>query len=215
MLVRARRALVCSAMIAVVILGGCTGDETGNDMDSEISNLLLTEQDVPGGTSSSDLEELPGYTICGPLGRAENRLPAVASDDSGFAVREIVAETSVGETSVVAAAFGGVSEFEQGMIFDQLGTGLQACTRDSPLQRGDQLAESIDRLDRLPDGAVGYSSEITDGGVTEVVERIYAPVGSTVLVVGSRHVGGDETGIDIRQLLQAMIARAEAASRTP
>lgn len=201
-------------LVAVLVVGmmvaGCTSDGSNDEGEKESSgaaDLLLVEEDVPGAASSQDVDTLEALTTCSPIARPEGRLETFA--DEGHAVREIVTETSVGTATVVAAVFDGLSRAtREEMIFANLAQGIEVCSRDSPIERGD-IVEQMTPLTGLPEGAVGYSSQITDHGVPEAVERAYAIVGTKVVVVGARRVDGDETGVDVMGLLTAAIEKVE------
>ncbi|MGH9113027.1 MAG: hypothetical protein ACRDZN_12145 [Acidimicrobiales bacterium] len=168
----------------------------------------MTQDEVPGASSAEDVAELGAFSICGPVTRPEGRLSTFADSS---AVREIEVETPAGATIVSSAVYEGISaSTRQTMIFSNLEQGVEVCTRDSPIERGTNLVESMTPLDGLPDSALGYTSRLSDKGTPEVVERVFAVVDGRVLVVGARHVGVDqETGVDIHELLSAAIEKVE------
>lgn len=203
------RLLVHILTTGSTVLVGCSIGDDGEDAPSTAAGLVLAEDEVPGATSSDDVEELETLTICGLIGRPEGRLSTFADSQ---AVREVVVDPSIGATTVTVAVYEGISaQTREVMIFAPLEQGVETCSQDSPLERG-SIVESMTPLTGLPDGAVGYSSQLTDQGTPEAVERAYASVNGHVIVVGAQQVGGDETGVGLNELLSTAIEKVERLS---
>jgi len=207
---------VTAAAVAVlaagwVVVAGCTGEDPGGDLDldpPDAAGLLLTRDEVPGAVAAEDVAKLRVWSVCGPVTRSVSRLDTLA--DSA-AVREIQVETPAGPTTVSVAVYEGMSATtRQVMIYAGIEQGIELCTRDSPRERG-AVRESMAPLTGLPEGALGYRSQITDQGKPEIVESAFAEVNGTVLVVQAHHAGADETGVEILDLLAAAIEKAERA----
>jgi hypothetical protein len=205
---------VVGSLAAAIVVAGCTNDdprEEGDDV-AGTAELLLTQDDVPGAISAEDVADLERFSVCSPITRPEGRLSTFADSS---AIREIEVETAAGAATVTVAAYEGMSaSTRETMIFSNLENGVEVCTRDSPIERGESLVEVMTPLDGLPDGALGYTSRISDKGTPEIVERTFAAVDGTVLVVGARHVGDDkQTGVDIHELLSAAIEKMERVAQ--
>lgn len=208
---------VVGALAAAIVVAGCTSDDPSDEGDDNVSSaaaeLLLTQDEVPGAISAEDVAELETPSICGPVTRPASRLNTFADSS---AVREIEVETPAGATTVSVAVYEGISaSTRQTVIFSNLERGIEVCTRDSPVERGANLVESMTRLDGLPDGALGFTSRISDKGTPEILERAFVVVDGRVLAVGTRHVGDDkETGVDIHEMLSAAIEKAERVANS-
>lgn len=203
-------AAAAAVVAGCVVVAGCTGEDLGEDAGPDppgTAASLLTQDEVPGALSAEDVATLQVWSVCGPVTRSASRLDTLAGSS---AVREIHVETPAGPTTVSVAVYEGMSAAtRQTMIFAGLEQGIELCTRDSPRERG-AIRESMTSLAGLPEGAVGYRSQITDQGKPEIVESAFADVNGTVLVVQARHAGDDdETGVDILELLAAAIDKAE------
>jgi len=189
------------------LVAGCTGDDPGEDLHPGTAALLLTQDEVPGAVSAQDVEQPQAWSVCGPVTRSASRLETFARSS---AAREIQVETPAGPVTVSVAVYEGVPPAtRQEMIFAGIEQGIELCTRDSPRERG-AVRESMTPLTGLPEGALGYRSQITDQGEPEIVEAAFANASGTVLVVQARRAGdGEETGVDILDLLAAAIDKAQ------
>lgn len=212
------RAVAVLTVIATATVGaGCTGDspaESGGDQGAGQGpvQLLLTRDEVPGAVSAQALDSLPTVTVCGPVSRGEGRLDTFADR---LAVRELMVETTTGQTTVVVALYEGISAgTRRQVIFPLLETGLMVCPRDSPIERG-EVVERMARLEGLPEGVVGYSSRITSQEVREAVERVYAAVGSRVLVISAHRIADSETDVSVEELLTTATDKLATHSPTP
>ncbi|MFS0886689.1 hypothetical protein [Aeromicrobium sp. 179-A 4D2 NHS] len=192
------RGLVTAACAAVLLLGACGEKQDDSDPLAQHPELLQ-RADLPEAedVEVSDQTNV-SKTNCAAMDSEWN---LAASDDFVYASFRLADGDSVVRSAVQGPPTGSDSI---DVTFDRLTSMIDECVAD------ERSSGSFERLDGLPDGAVGFRAVQETSNGPQTTERAYAPAGDErAVVVTVVHTGDGEPAADVASLLPKALERAE------
>jgi hypothetical protein len=187
-----RRSVAIAAALMTITLSGCGGEDGPRG--------VLTEDDVPNVRVAFDDKEDLGIASCFELGPAELKL----SLDNGETDHH--RRFTLEDGDVVGSSVNGVSSRYESAAeaLDTIGSVLDDCTTRPP-----QAGTTIEKLPNLESGTYGYRSTLTTRLSRSELTRVFAPHDDYIVTVSVLHTGEDESAVDILDLLDTALERAD------
>lgn len=179
-----RRAALLAAAPLLLVLGACSGDDTGP----------LTEDQLPGEVTETETSTrgAPTASSCTAVNQAQQAIAVSAGSDAEHPTRYWTYRLEDGTWVLVHVMEIGPPITDGEQALDEVAEAVETCAEES---------DDVAALDDVPEDAVGYRSTTTDSNGTREAETIVATAGDRVVMVAASHDEGTEPSVDVRDVL--------------
>ncbi|WP_286929087.1 MULTISPECIES: hypothetical protein [Aeromicrobium] len=194
------RRLLIGAVAAAALLVGCADEEPegGTDRD-DVPATLLQREDLPEVEKvTTDDRSVLTRTNCAAM-EGEYNLTITDSDD-------VSALYVLADGDQVRSSLQGPAQNQTTIdpTIDQVDAAITECLT-AEIPNG-----SFERIEGLPDGAIGFRTVQDTSEGPQTTERVYAPADDdTAVVVTVDHVGEGEPSVSAAELLPQAVQRAQ------